>query len=185
MNWAVNQSYPHVLFDSGIKDHNLQKLYTQAQYVLEVLTADTNYLYNFLKNNSIDKSKRKEVVTLIFDKKIEKSFLYFIWTIIDFNQSYYLLTIVKKFLNLCHIEFGILYIKVTSAFELSNTQIQHLQEALSNHYHSKVMISNVIDPSIIGGIKIQSAIDTIDGSIASKIKIIKEHLFTNLENNTQ
>lgn len=184
MNWAINQSYPHVLFDSGIKNHNLKKLFTQAQRVLKTLSADNHYLYNFIKNNSIDKAKRKEVVSLVFKNKIDPTFLYFLWTIIDFNQSYYLETIIKRFLNLCHVAFGVLYIKVTSAFALTPTQMQHLQKALSKHYHSKVMISNNVDPSILGGIKIQSSIDTIDGSITSKMEVIKQNLLSDLNSHS-
>ncbi len=176
MNSIANQFYPQVLFDYGKQNNNLHLLFIEAQFVLELLEKDDSYLSNFLANNNIKKNDRKHIIKDIFEKRITKYFLYFLYTIIDLNDGFLVTKIIKKFLGLCCDEFSILFIKVTSAFPIDTKKQKQLEIVLSKYFDSKVILDFKIDSHVLGGIKIQTSKGSIDTTISTKLHNIKIEL---------
>lgn len=65
---------------------------------------------------------------------------------------------------------------VTVAQPLSPAQIKRLEGVLSKDYKADLKLNIEIDPSIIGGIKVQISGEIIDGSIASRLNNAKLQL---------
>lgn len=65
---------------------------------------------------------------------------------------------------------------VTSAVELTPEQSERLRTALSKMYGKPVQTNVVIDPEVVGGIKVQVGDDVIDGTIARRLDEARAHL---------
>ncbi|WP_111718381.1 F0F1 ATP synthase subunit delta [Homoserinimonas sp. OAct 916] len=65
---------------------------------------------------------------------------------------------------------------VTSAAPIAETQLNTLNEKLSAMYGRRLQLNTVIDPSVVGGLRVQIGDDVIDGSIATRIKDLKLQL---------
>ncbi|MBQ3360036.1 MAG: ATP synthase F1 subunit delta, partial [Microbacterium sp.] len=65
---------------------------------------------------------------------------------------------------------------VYSASELNDAQRVRLGEALSRRYDGQVALNVVIDPTIIGGLRVQIADDVIDGSISARLADLRQKL---------
>ncbi|GAB3277007.1 F0F1 ATP synthase subunit delta [Microbacterium sp. Root53] len=65
---------------------------------------------------------------------------------------------------------------VTTATPLTEAQTQRLATALSRTYGGEVTISAIVDPSVVGGVRVQIADDVIDGSIASRLADVRQKL---------
>lgn len=65
---------------------------------------------------------------------------------------------------------------VVSAAPLSSAQSTRLAAALSQRYGSTVTLNTLIDPSVLGGLRVQIADDVIDASIASRIADLRQRL---------
>lgn len=65
---------------------------------------------------------------------------------------------------------------VTVAGALDKTQIGRIEKALSANYGHPMTVNVNIDPSIIGGVRVQVAGDVIDGSIATRLQAAKLQL---------
>ena len=65
---------------------------------------------------------------------------------------------------------------VTTAAPLSAAQAERLATALSRTYGGEVTINPVVDPAIVGGVRVQIADDVIDGSIASRLAGVRQQL---------
>jgi F-type H+-transporting ATPase subunit delta len=65
---------------------------------------------------------------------------------------------------------------VTSATPLAAAQIERLARSLTTQYGRGLRINQVIDPTIIGGVRIQIGDDVIDGSVATKINDLRYQL---------
>jgi len=65
---------------------------------------------------------------------------------------------------------------VTTAAPLTAAQTERLATALSRSYGGEVTISTVVDPSVVGGVRVQIADDVIDGSIASRLADARQQL---------
>jgi F-type H+-transporting ATPase subunit delta len=66
---------------------------------------------------------------------------------------------------------------VTSSYPLSKTELSHLQKAIAQKFHKhNITINNVVDPTIIGGIKIKSNSHSIDETLKNKLMLMRENV---------
>ena len=65
---------------------------------------------------------------------------------------------------------------VHSATELSDAQRTRLSDALSRRYDGQVSLNVVIDPAVVGGLRVQIADDVIDGSISARLADLRQKL---------
>ena len=65
---------------------------------------------------------------------------------------------------------------VTAAAPLSAAQSERLVTALTARYGKPVTLNTVVDPTIVGGVRVQVADDLIDASIASRIADLRQRL---------
>lgn len=65
---------------------------------------------------------------------------------------------------------------VHSASELTEAQRTRLSDALSRRYDGTVSLNVVIDPAVLGGLRVQIADDVIDGSISARLADLRQKL---------
>lgn len=65
---------------------------------------------------------------------------------------------------------------VHTATPLSDAQRTRLGDALAARYDGQVSINEVIDPSVVGGLRVQIADDVIDGSISARLADLRQKL---------
>jgi F-type H+-transporting ATPase subunit delta len=65
---------------------------------------------------------------------------------------------------------------VTTAVALGDAQRERLAAALSARYGAQVSLNIVIDPTVVGGLRVQIADDVIDASISSRLADLRQRL---------
>ena len=65
---------------------------------------------------------------------------------------------------------------VTAAVNLSDEQRQRLAAALQRIYDRPVQVNVLIDPDVVGGLRIQVGDEVIDGTIASRLQNVRREL---------
>jgi F-type H+-transporting ATPase subunit delta len=65
---------------------------------------------------------------------------------------------------------------VTSAQALTSAQLIRLRNALSSRYGKAIALNTVIDPSLIGGLRVRVGDDVIDSSIATRLSDVRLQL---------
>lgn len=65
---------------------------------------------------------------------------------------------------------------VTAAAPLSAAQFDRLVAALSQKYGGEIALNTVIDPSVVGGLRVQIADDVIDASVSSRLADLRQRL---------
>lgn len=172
----IYSSYSIVLFEYAKSENAIKQYFDQAKWLLNILKAQQHYLHIFLSNCSISKNKRKQIIDLIVDKKINKKFKYFLYTVIDFNRTKSLIKIIEKFLDLCGKDLHILNVRAYSPFELNSKLDNKLKKSLEKYFQTKVNIEYHVNPDLIGGIKIETDYGTIDNTYEGKLKNLREAL---------
>jgi F-type H+-transporting ATPase subunit delta len=71
---------------------------------------------------------------------------------------------------------GLAVATVVTASPLSAAQLERLRTGLSKTYGRELRLNMVIDPSIIGGVRVQIGDDVIDGSVATRINDLRLQL---------
>ena len=65
---------------------------------------------------------------------------------------------------------------VITARPLSAAQTERLSAVLTRRYGKRVGLNSVIDPSVVGGLRVQIADDVIDASVAARLTELRERL---------
>ena len=65
---------------------------------------------------------------------------------------------------------------VRSAVELSAGQRRRLAGALTQAYGHKIHLNVVIDPEVLGGISVQIGDELIDGTVTSRLAMVRREL---------
>jgi len=73
-------------------------------------------------------------------------------------------------------EAGLAVATVTSATPIDDKQLSRIATALSKANGRDLRINHVIDPSIVGGIRVQIGDEVIDGSVATKLNDLRLQL---------
>ena len=66
--------------------------------------------------------------------------------------------------------------EVRSAAALSDAEIERLSAALSTKYGRPVHVNTIVDPTIVGGLKVSIGDDVIDGTIAGRLEDARRQL---------
>jgi F-type H+-transporting ATPase subunit delta len=73
-------------------------------------------------------------------------------------------------------EAGLAVATVTTASAITPAQLTRLTAALSSNYGRGLRINHVIDPALVGGVRVQLGDEIIDGSVASRLNELRLQL---------
>jgi F-type H+-transporting ATPase subunit delta len=73
-------------------------------------------------------------------------------------------------------ERGLAIATVTTAGPIAKAQLTRLTTALSSTYGRDIHVDHVVDPAIVGGIRVQIGDDIIDGTISSRLNDLRLQL---------
>ena len=66
--------------------------------------------------------------------------------------------------------------EVRSAYELSDAELNRLADALSARYGHDVHLNVIIDPTIVGGLRVSIGDDVIDGTVSGRLEDARRQL---------
>ena len=66
--------------------------------------------------------------------------------------------------------------KVTSAVALSQAQLNRLGHALSRVYNRKLKLDISVDPTVLGGLRVQVGDEVIDGTVIARLDELERNL---------
>ncbi len=100
----------------------------------------------------------------------------FVYVIVKNNRANYLVDILEDFIAQANEELGIKQGLVYSTVLLDKQELNAIEKTLSKIEQREVELKNIIDHSLIGGVKVVIGDKIYDGSIKQKIKQMKSDL---------
>ncbi|MFA5470576.1 MAG: ATP synthase F1 subunit delta [Acholeplasmataceae bacterium] len=151
---------------------------------LDVLNYQFDQLKDLIKDNSrwiemmdspmiTDKEKEANIDNLDFDDV----FLSFLKTLSKKRHMTYIFEIYEEWTNLVRITQKIAHLNVITASKMTQEQENRLLEVLKPRFKNQtISLHKIIDPSLIGGIKVIYQGQSLDRSVAREL----EELFTTI-----
>lgn len=158
-------SYAHVLFQLSVND--LDTVREEVGFLLVFFKSQID-IFTYLSNPVISTKHKKEVV-LCLKEYLSEGLVKFI-IVICINKRFNLLfSILEKFLSFLRKNKNEFEITIESTKSLNDSDIKIITESLS--FLGKIMkVSNVINPSILGGFIIRYDSYLIDASLKNYLE---------------
>ena len=94
----------------------------------------------------------------------------------EYRVAEYLPDILKEYEALYDDKFNILRVEAVSAVKMTDEQISRLKEKLEKENNKAVIITNTVEPKILGGVKLRYAGIQLDGSLKTRLDKIEASL---------
>ena len=128
-----------------------------------------------LNNSFLSQEERKQILDKCFSS-LDVEIVTFFKMILDNNRISYIFEILDSFNSLCNQHFGIEEGIIYSVEPLTNEQITQIENKISKKENIRIELKNLIDKSLIGGLKVVISDRVYDDSIKFHLGEMKSTL---------
>lgn len=174
---VVAKRYADALFQLGEEKKTMESMLEELNTVQEVFR-NNHQLNSFLVHPGIDNGKKKQFVHDVF-QGLSNDVVNLLKILIERHRVNLILPIIEKYNKIVSDSKGIVEARVYSVRKLKDSERKELENMLVKRFDKKaIRLENIVDPSIIGGVKIRMGNTIIDGSISGKLKRMERKLAT-------
>lgn len=175
MNSGISRRYAQALLMIAQERKALDQYEQELETFGNALLANPK-MKDLLDNPRVLAGEKKKAVNLLIKDQVDPIVHNFLNLVIDKRREAFFLDIIKAYKNYADEARNIIDAEVRSVVQLTDKDYQRLQEKLEKASGKKVRLKNVIDPTLIGGIKVVIGDMVIDGSVTKKLSLLKNRL---------
>jgi F-type H+-transporting ATPase subunit delta len=131
----------------------------------------------FFLSPVIDRKEKERVLNLTFSGKAHEVALHTLLLLVRKRRESLLSEVVRQYGVLEMQARGAEPLAVTTARELSSAELNSLVERLQKVYGKTFEVTQRVDPSLIGGVRIMMGDRRIDGSVEGRLEELSRTLF--------
>ncbi|MGD9677949.1 MAG: ATP synthase F1 subunit delta [Vulcanibacillus sp.] len=169
--------YAKALFELTKETDLLDRMEQDLQLIIKVIYDDEE-IRRFLAHPQITREVKKKIIASALSDKILKLTKNMLFQLIDNNRQEVLGEILNQYVKLANIHREIIDVEAISVVSLNEKEKDRIAESFKNKFGKKVRLINKIDSSILGGMVIRIEDKVYDGSIKTKLQVMKRSLTT-------
>ena len=176
MDQLVSKRYAKAIFELAVEDQKTDRLLQEAAAVRKAVEENPQWI-RFLKNPGILMEEKLRTTEQILKERVSNEMTAFFCVIVKNKRSEQLPEILSELMTQIEEYQGTGRIQVISAAELKSFQKKKIREIMiKTTGYQKLEIQYAIDPSLIGGMKIQLKDRVIDSSIKGRLERMQSQL---------
>ena len=155
------------------------KAETEISELLDIFNSVSNAspkFKQFLITKQINIDLKIKIINNIFDGILSKEQIKISSQIINLIDLRFLKHINKKYKKLHNESLNLINVIAVSSKKLNDSDLSDISSKISEKINKTVSIKNLVDKSILGGIKLKVGNTLIDGSISNKLKKLKHNM---------
>ncbi len=177
MESKAAQRYATAFLQIAVEENKVEKIFSDIEIIEKLLNTSLDFKL-FLKSPIINAEKKKKILLSLFQDKVDTITLKFLLLLTTRNREAILSAIISQFKSLLDERRGIVNADISAVVEFSNEQREKVTKRLETLTKKKVRLHFKIDPTLIGGFKIQINDTVYDGSILNQFDILKQQFNT-------
>ena len=144
--------------------------------LLSSLLSESPKFKQFILTKRIDLNLKKEILSNIFSNILNQMQLDLIYCLLEKLDFKYLEVINQKYQKLIQDSSGYINITAVTVNQLNESELSDLKFNIKEKIDSDINIDNVVDSTILGGIKLKVGNTLIDGSLSTKLAKLKQSM---------
>lgn len=174
LNKSVARRYAEAFFSIAQETDKIDQYQQELEVIVKTIQ-ETENLEEYFAHLLIPVREKRELAKKIF-VGISQMTLNFLLMVIDKRRETYIGIITEEYREMADQSRNITKADFIAAQEVPAEEIKTLAEKLSKSTGKTVQLKPMIDPSLIGGIKIRIGDQIIDGTVAKKLEMLRETL---------
>ncbi|MEN2767298.1 F0F1 ATP synthase subunit delta [Ornithinibacillus xuwenensis] len=172
---VVAKRYADALFQLGIEKSLLNQFVEELTVVKQVLQENSE-LNAFLLHPRVTNDNKKQFLGEVF-KGVSIDVLNTLKLLVERHRTDIASEIIDQFIELVNDAGGVAQGKVYSVRKLSDAEKAELENSFAKRLNKNMIkLENVVDPSIVGGVKIRMGNTIYDGTISGKLRRIEQNI---------
>lgn len=167
----ITSRYSNALFSLKKDENQLIDSQVEIKELIKVLRENPDFL-TLLDSSYKEFEEKEEIINQVF-KSVDEEIVSLIKIIVRNHRAMYLIEIFEEFNSLVNEYRGVLEGLVYSTVPLSESELDKLNQKISEVEARETELRNIIDPSLIGGVKVVINDHIYDGSIKHHIENMK------------
>ena len=167
----ITSRYSVALFSLKKDENQLIDSQVEIKELIKVLRENPDFL-TLLDSSYKEFEEKEEIINQVF-KSVDEEIKSLIKIVVRNHRAMYLIEIFEEFNSLVNEYRGVLEGLVYSTVPLSESELDKLNQKISEVEARETELRNIIDPSLIGGVKVVINDHIYDGSIKHHIENMK------------
>src|SRR5690625_2777260 len=175
MSIVVAKRYADALFQLANEKNNSEIIQKELHTVQEVFQ-NNKKLITILNHPRVNKDEKMNLINDAFNG-LNKEIVNLIKLLVERHRINSIVSVIEHYNHLFNEANGIASATVYSVRPLTEPETTELEASFKKQFDkSSITINNIVDPSVIGGMKIRVGNTIYDGSISGKLNRIKNKL---------
>jgi len=171
----IASRYAKALFSLANDKGNLESVETEFPRIAAMLRGNED-LYNFVTHPAIAAAEKTKVVRGLFEGKVNETLFDFLCLVVDKRREAYIPLMCDVFIELLLEHRNRQEAEVETPYELPEAITKALSAKLQEITGKTIIVKQVIEPSLLGGIRVRLGDRVVDGSIVHRLDRMKETL---------
>lgn len=172
---AIPRRYAQALLMIAVERDALEQYEQELAQFRQALLTNPD-VKELLENPQVLQQDKKKALDRLVKNFACPIIYYFLHLILDKRRENYYLDVLKAFNKYADEARNIIDAEVWSAVKLTTKDYRDLEAKLTRVIGKNVRLQNIIDTSLIGGIKVKIGDTIIDGSVTKKLSLLKNQL---------
>lgn len=172
---GLGKEYGEALYELARDERMLDQLHGELTQIGQLLKAEPDFV-KLLSSRAIERDLRIKVVDDTFSGRAHDYIVNFMKLLVEKERIQSLPDCIQWYHQRYLDDLGIVEANVTSAVDLTEDDLEALRQKLEHLSNKKVSISARVDPSIIGGLRVEMDGRLYDNTIQNKLGRLKQQM---------
>lgn len=173
--WSHPDDVVDALENLGIRAEAMsaKKALDEELLAINDVISTSNDLELTLGSKLGDSAAKGELAKAVFSGSVSDNALRIVMHLVQNARGRRIGALLKEAATIVADQGGYTLANVTVAKEIAPASVARLEKSLSKDYGRPIKVNFIIDPAVLGGMRIQIGDDVIDGSVASRLKELR------------
>jgi F-type H+-transporting ATPase subunit delta len=173
----LGRRYASAVFSAAADRQAVDRVGSDLSAIAAAMDADP-LMRDFFLSPVIARGAKERALMSAFQDKIDEVALHSLILLVRKRREAVLSVLVTEYRKLQMASRGTDPLTVTSARTLDATELNALVDRLQTLYGKKFEVKQVVDPSLIGGVRITMGDRRIDGTVSGQLEALARTLFS-------
>ncbi|MEC0242745.1 F0F1 ATP synthase subunit delta [Paenibacillus dokdonensis] len=165
--------YAKALFEVAAQQQKTLEVEQELKAVVEAITANAD-VQQFISTPNISISVKLDVLKKALQDKVSQPVISTIELLIERGRADILSDLLDSYIRIEGESLGIADATVYSTYPLSEQEQESVAAQFGALANKKIRVSNVVDKSLLGGVKVMIGDKLYDGSLAGKLERLEK-----------